>query len=123
MASNIMGFGGGNPFIALAVLIVVAFILTEAMSNTAAVALLLPIGFGIATQIQGLSPVVASFAIALSGGGSFMLVIATPSAAIAYSSGYFSPKHLMKCGAVANIICMAILFVVAVVYWQWILGM
>ncbi|MCK4348406.1 MAG: DASS family sodium-coupled anion symporter [Thermoplasmatales archaeon] len=123
IANNVMGIVGNNPYIALIVLIAVGFILTEMMSNTAAVALLLPIGWGIASQIAGLSPVATCLAIALAGGGSFMLVIATPSAAIAYSSGYFSTRHLMRVGIIANLVCMATLFFIAIVYWQWILGL
>ena len=53
--------------------------------------------------------------IALSGGLAFMLVIATPGNAITYSSGYFSTRDLLKAGSVANIICIAIIFLVAII--------
>lgn len=122
LAQNILSIVGENPYAALAVLIIVGFLLTNLMSNTAAVAFLLPIGIGISEAV-GLSPVVTSFAIALAGGGAFMLIIATPGAAIAYSSGYFSPKHLLKAGFVTSIICMFFLFLLAIFYWQGILGL
>jgi len=61
--------------------------------------------------------------IALSGGLAFMLVIATPGNAITYSSGYFSTRDLLKAGGVANISCIAILFVIAIVYWKGVLGL
>lgn len=122
LAQNILSTVGGNAYAALASLIIVGFLLTNLMSNTAAVAFLLPLGIGI-SEVVGLSPLVASFAIALSGGGAFMLIIATPGAAIAYSSGYFSPKHLLKAGFVTSIICILTLFVIAVFYWQGVLGL
>ena len=61
--------------------------------------------------------------IALSGGLAFMLVIATPGNAITYSSGYFSAKDLFKAGVLANIICIAVVFIIAVLYWIGILGL
>jgi len=122
LAQNILSIVGGNSYAALASLIIVGFLLTNLMSNTAAVAFLLPIGIGISEAV-GLSPVVTSFAIALAGGGAFMLIIATPGAAIAYSSGYFSSKHLLKAGFTTSVICMFILFLIAIFYWQGLLGL
>ena len=55
--------------------------------------------------------------IALSGGLAFMLVIATPGNAITYSSGYFSTRDLFRAGSIANLICIAVIFIVALVYW------
>jgi len=110
----------GKPYLALLVLTISGFILTQMMSNTAAVALLLPIGLGLALKIPGLSPIAASFAIALSGGGAFLLITATPGAAIAYSSGYFSPRDLLRSGAGAGGICLLVIFLAALSYWRFI---
>jgi len=52
-----------------------------------------------------------------------MLVIATPGNAITYSSGYFSTRDLFKAGSIANIICILVIFTVAVIYWKGILGL
>ena len=71
----------------------------------------------IADQIPGISPLLASMTIALCGGLAFMLVIATPGNAITYSSGYFSTRDLFKAGSIANIICIAIIFIIATTYW------
>jgi len=93
------------------------------MSNIGAVAILLPIGIAISAEIPGISPLFASMIIALSGGLAFMLVIATPGNAITYSSGYFSTRDLFKAGSVSNIVCILVIFTVAVVYWKGILGL
>jgi len=113
----------GNPYFVILGLIIFTVILTNAMSNTGAVAVLLPIGLAIATEIQGVSPLLSAMLIALSGGLAFILVIATPGNAIAYSSGYFSTRDLLKAGVIANISCIGILFTIAIVYWKGVLGL
>jgi len=114
---------GSNPYLVIFTIIIFTILLTNAMSNIGAVAILLPIGIAISAEIPGISPLFASMAIALSGGLAFMLVIATPGNAITYSSGYFSTRDLFKAGSVSNIICILVIFTVAVVYWKGILGL
>jgi len=116
---NLYGF----PIFVILGLIIFTVILTNVMSNTGAVAVLLPIGIAISSEIPGISPLLASFIIALSGGLAFMFVIATPGNAITYSAGYFSTRDLLKAGGLANIGCILILFVIAVVYWKGVLGL
>jgi len=113
----------GVPIFVILGLIIFTVILTNFMSNTGAVAVLLPIGIAISSEIPGISPLLASFIIALSGGLAFMFVIATPGNAITYSAGYFSTRDLLKAGGLANIVCIIILFVVAIVYWKGVLGL
>ena len=121
IADIIFNTVGGNPYLAILGLIIFTILLTNVMSNTGAVALLLPIGLAISTEILDISPLLASMTIALSGGLAFMLVIATPGNAITYSSGYFSTRDLFKAGILANILCIAIVFAVAIVYWMGVL--
>jgi sodium-dependent dicarboxylate transporter 2/3/5 len=92
------------------------------MSNIGAVAILLPIGIAVAPAV-GISPLLSSMIIALSGGLSFMFVISTPGNAIAYSSGYFSIRDLFRAGIFANIICIVIVYLVALLYWIGVLGL
>ncbi len=108
---------GSEPTVALFTLVITTVILTQLMSDTAAVALMLPIGLGLATELPGLSPALALIAIALSGGSAFVLVIATPSAAIAYSSGYFSQKNLIKAGVFCSLIFIIVLFLISKFVW------
>jgi len=114
---------GANIYLSILALIIFTILLTNIMSNTGAVALLLPIGLAISTEIAGITPLLASMIIALSGGLAFMLVIATPGNAITYSSGYYSTRDLFKAGFIANIICIAIVFSVAIIYWIGILNL
>lgn len=123
MAHSLFNIIGNHTYLIIIVLIVLTILLTEIMSNVAAVAILLPIGIGVATNIPGVSPLLAAMLVALSGGLAFMLVIATPGNAITYSSGYFSTKDLFKVGSIANIVCIAVIFFVAVFYWIGVLGL
>lgn len=113
----------GDPYLVMLGIIVITILLTNIMSNTGAVAVLLPIGLSLATEIPEVSPLLAAMLIALSGGLAFMFVIATPGNAITYSSGYFSMRDLLKAGSIANISCIGILFVIALVYWKGVLGL
>ena len=112
-----------NIYVLIFMMIVITILLTNVMSNIGAVAILLPIGLAIATEIPDVSPLLASMIIALSGGLAFMLVIATPGNAITYSSGYFSTRDLFKAGFIANILCIAVIFCIAIFYWMGVLGL
>jgi len=116
---------GNNPYLVIFGIIILTILLTNIMSNVGAVAILIPIGIGIATEIPGLNlnPVLISMLIALSGGLAFMFVIATPANAITYSSGYFSSRDLFRSGFVANVACIGVIFLVAIFYWKGVLGL
>ena len=113
IANQIFNVVGVNLYIVILMLIIITILLTNIMSNIGAVAILIPLGLSIAPEI-GITPLLASMIIALTGGLAFMFVIATPGNAITYSSGYFSTRDLFKAGVLANILCIAVVFVVAV---------
>jgi len=121
IAEGILGLAGDNIFVVILAMIIFTVILTNIMSNVAAVAILLPIGLSIAYSLD-INPLLAALLVALSGGLAFMFVISTPGNAITYSSGYFSTKDLLKAGTLANIICILVIFIVAIGYWVGILG-
>ncbi|MBN1280040.1 MAG: DASS family sodium-coupled anion symporter [Candidatus Thermoplasmatota archaeon] len=123
IAHSLFDVAGHHTYLIILLLIVLSILLTEFMSNVAAVAILLPIGLGVATEIPDISPLMAAMLIALSGGLAFMLVISTPGNTITYSSGYFSTRDLLRAGVVSNIVCIAIIFVIAIVYWKGVLGL
>jgi sodium-dependent dicarboxylate transporter 2/3/5 len=120
IAQNLFSSIGLNPYLVILVMIIFTVLLTNVMSNIGAVAILLPIGIAVAPEV-GISPLLVSMLIALSGGLAFMFVIATPGNAITYSSGYFSTRDLLKAGSIANIICIVIIFIIAIIYWMGIL--
>ena len=118
LASKIISVTGTNPYLLLFLLIAITIIITEFMSNTAAVALMLPIGAGFANVVPGLNILVTSVAIALAGGFAFMFVIGTPGNLITYSTGFYSTKDILKAGVVLNIVGMIVIFTVATTLWH-----
>ena len=106
----------GSDFSLIAVLSLGSKLLTEGISNVAAVAILLPISFGF-VDISGLSPVVMLYAITIPAGLAFALPIGTPPNAIAFSSGYYSITDSIKGGIILNILSWLLVLVVAKFYW------
>jgi sodium-dependent dicarboxylate transporter 2/3/5 len=97
-----------------------SILLTESISNTAVVAVLLPIGLNMAPQL-GMDPIVMTFAITLPAGLAFMMPMGTPATAIAYSSGYINRVDMIKTGIIMNVAAW-ILFMLTVIYYWPLLG-
>ncbi len=123
IADSILTNIGGNIYLVVLGLILFTILLTNIMSNTGAVAVLLPIGISVAAGLSNVTALFTSMTIALSGGLAFMLVIATPGNAITYSSGYYNLRDLLKAGVLANIACIIVMFLVAIFYWKGILNL
>ena len=118
LANNLLSISGNNPVVIIFLLMLLTVLFTNVMSNTAAVAMILPIGAGFAQVLGFGTPLLTSMVIALAGGLAFALVVATPANAITYSAGYYSTKDLLRTGLLANLICILILFIVAISYWH-----
>lgn len=86
--------GGSSVILILSFL---GILLTEAMSNSAVVALLMPVSLGIAAQF-GMDPAIMALTVAVSAGLGFTLPIGTPANAIAYSSGFLSIRDMVVPG-------------------------
>jgi sodium-dependent dicarboxylate transporter 2/3/5 len=110
------GVGGLPSFWMLMVFAIIAAFLTEAISNVAAVAVLLPICFGVADG-TGVPPVAVVFAVAVPAGLAFALPMGTPPNAIAYSAGYFRLRDSVGAGSLLRIVALVILMLVVRFYW------
>jgi sodium-dependent dicarboxylate transporter 2/3/5 len=106
----------GSPTVVVAMISGLALLLTEAMSHSAVVALLMPVTLGVAVDFH-MDPKVMALVTAVPAGLAFALPVGTPANAIAYSSGYLRMRDIAVPGAI--LACMAwILFNVAAhVYW------
>ncbi|MEJ2766042.1 DASS family sodium-coupled anion symporter [Photobacterium sp. MCCC 1A19761] len=100
------------------ILVVAAFVvfLTEFASNTASAALLVPV-FATVAEALGVSPVILSTLIAVSASCAFMLPVATPPNAIVFGSGHIKQSEMMKAGIYLNLVCIAVLSVIAYLFW------
>ncbi|MHC4267213.1 MAG: SLC13 family permease [Planctomycetota bacterium] len=110
-----------SPFILIMAISLIAIFLTEAISNTAVVALLMPITIGIAIDFS-LNPVITTLAVTVPSGLAFMLPMGTPAVAIAYSSGFISPGNTFKGSLILKIAAWVLFNFFAYFYWP-ILGL
>ena len=99
---NAMG-GELSQVVFVAVFSVLALILSELTSHTAATNMIGPIAITIAVS-AGLSPVPVSVGIALSASLGFMLPVSTPPNAIVYASGYVPITKMIKTGVYIDFI-------------------
>ncbi len=92
-------------------------LVTNAMANVAAAALILPIVIPMA-ELEGVDPTVLALCLGTATSFAMLLVIGCPPNAIAYSYQYFKSSDLTKVGAVATPILLAALILVASVWWK-----
>jgi solute carrier family 13 (sodium-dependent dicarboxylate transporter), member 2/3/5 len=96
-------------------------LVTNAMANVAAAALILPIVIPMA-QLEGVDPRVMALCLGTATSFAMLLVIGCPPNAIAYSYRYFKSSDLTKVGLVATPILLSILVLVGALWWK-ILGL
>ncbi|GAB6144843.1 DASS family sodium-coupled anion symporter [Desulfocicer niacini] len=96
-------------------------LVTNAMANVAAAALILPIVIPMA-QLEGVDPTILALCLGMATSFALLLVIGCPPNAIAYSYKYFKSSDLTKVGLVATPVLLTMLVVVAAVWWR-ILGL
>ena len=96
-------------------------LVTNAMANVAAAALILPIVIPMAL-LEGVDPRVLALCLGTATSFAMLLVIGCPPNAIAYSYRYFKSSDLTKVGLVATPILLGVLVLVAGVWWK-ILGL
>ncbi|OFV90185.1 MAG: anion transporter [Acidobacteria bacterium RBG_16_68_9] len=103
----------------VSVILILSFLgilLTELMSNSAVVALLMPVSLGIAQEF-GMDPRIMALAVAVPAGIGYTLPIGTPANAIAYSSGHLSIRDMVVPGILLAVLSW--LAFNAVAYWYW----
>ena len=112
--------GGGWLILFIGVAVFSALV-TNAMANVAAAALILPIVIPLA-QLEGVDPRVLALCLGTATSFAMLLVIGCPPNAIAYSYRQFKSFDLTRVGLVATPILLALLILVASVWWR-ILGL
>lgn len=108
---------GGGWLLLFAGVGVFGALVTNAMANVAAAALILPIVIPMA-QLEGVNPTVLALCLGTATSFAMLLVIGCPPNAIAYSYRYFKASDLTKVGAVATPILLIILVAVAAIWWK-----
>jgi solute carrier family 13 (sodium-dependent dicarboxylate transporter), member 2/3/5 len=103
IASQMSVLQGSNLLLIIAAVTAVVIILTEITSNTATASMFLPIIAALAVAMY-IHPYTLMIAVALAASFAFMLPVATPPNAIAFSSHYFTIGQMAKTGIWLNLI-------------------
>ena len=105
-----------SPFVMIMAISLFAIFLTQAMSNTAVVALLMPIAIGIAIDFS-INPIIMTLAVTVPSGLAFILPMGTPAVAIAHSSGFVTLGNAFKGGLILKIVSWIFFNFFAYYYW------
>lgn len=105
-----------SVFLAMIAFAGLSIFLTEGISNAAVVAILMPVGLGLADNL-GIDPKVMTYAIAMPSGLAFLLPMGTPANALAYSSGFIRIKDVFMYGLLLNIIALVLFALMVKFYW------
>jgi len=105
-----------SPFVLIMVISLFAIFLTETMSNTAVVALLMPITIGVAIDFS-INPIIMTLAVTVPSGLAFILPMGTPAVAIAHSSGFITLGNAFKGGFILKIVSWIFFNFFAYYYW------
>lgn len=105
-----------TPAMALVLIVLMSLILTEFMSNSAVVAVLLPITLPLSTH-YGIDPRLITLATAIPSGLNFIFPIATPANAIAFSSGLLRLRDVFLPGLILDAVAFVVIAAAALFIW------
>jgi len=95
---------------------VLSVLFTTFMTNSAVIAILLPPAISMCGA-YGISPALATLTVLLPSNFAFILPIATPASALAYSARYFSLGEMVRAGTLLSLVGMACYFFLLFFYW------
>jgi len=116
MATHVISRWASGPVSLVLLISAAALVITEVMSNSAAVATIMPLGLAVAAQL-GVNPRIMALVVAVPAGLAFTLPIGTPANAIAYSSGYLRMRDMFFPGLLLTL--MALLSFNVLAWWYW----
>ncbi len=108
---------GNSTYLLIAAITILSMVLTQLMSNSAATSVILPIALPVMSS-AGIPPIVAMYCVAMSSALAFMLPIATPCNAMAYSTKYISVRDLLRTGIWLNLIGFIVFMTIGIGYWK-----
>lgn len=118
VAQKVLPAGGTSPMVLLLTMAALTIATSSAISNVAAVAVLLPVGYALGGQTEpAIHPLAMTYTVALSSGLAFALPISSPPNAICYASGYYSLGQVPKYGVPLTLISWLVVAAVMLVYW------
>lgn len=119
LAAHLVPEGGVPLALAVVGLVGAAVLLTEFMSNAAAIAVVLPLGLGLSAQL-GLEPTAVVLLCSLAAGLDFTFPFSSAPNAIAYAGGYLGLRDMVLAGGIMTLLQVLTLLLLAGTYWRWI---
>ncbi|MDP2689075.1 MAG: DASS family sodium-coupled anion symporter [Deltaproteobacteria bacterium] len=116
LVGSVVGKWAASPWVVFAIFSLLAILFTEAMSNAAVIAVLLPVSIGMAGRFS-MDPSMLTYAIAVPAGLAFMLPMSTPANAIAISSNFVTVKDMVRGGVIMTVIALVVFNLVAAFWW------
>ena len=105
-----------SPWTLVIALSLFTMAMTEALSNAAVVAIVVPLGLPIAVNL-GLDPKVVVYAVASASSMNYVLPMSTPAVALAYSSGYLKLRNVIIPAAIMWAVSWTTLMLAAKFWW------
>lgn len=116
VAQHTIAQWAGGPLTVILMISGVTIALTILMSNSAAVAVVMPVSLALAAQ-YGIDPRLMAPLVAVPAGLDFALPIGTPANALAYSSGYLRVREMLVPGLLLTFLSYVIFNVLVWTYW------
>jgi sodium-dependent dicarboxylate transporter 2/3/5 len=105
-----------SPAVLMLIIVILSAGLTEFMSNSAVIAMLMPPALALA-EAHGVDVKAMTMAVVLPSNFAFMFPVSTPVTAIAWSAGYYTPGKVASTGLILHgfgLVCMCLL-----ILWWW----
>ncbi|GAB3255551.1 SLC13 family permease [Arthrobacter pigmenti] len=122
IGTQVSALGGLPLVLIIAAASALVLMLTELTSNTATAATFLPLIGAVAVGL-GYDPMLLVIPVAIAATCAFMLPVATPPNAIAYSSGHLEIAHMIKAGAGLNVIGLVLTTLTTLTLAVWVFGL
>jgi sodium-dependent dicarboxylate transporter 2/3/5 len=100
----------------LLVIALLSTLFTTFMSNSAVIAILLPTAISM-SPAYGISPALATMTVILPSNFAFILPIATPASALAYSSRFLNLKEMIWSGSILSLMGLVFYLFLLMFYW------
>ena len=104
------------PLMAVGLVVVGTLLLSEFMSNAAAVAVMLPLAFSMGDRL-GASPVALTLATSIGAGLDFALPFSSAPNTIVFASGYLRMMDVVKAGGIMTVASVLIVLLIAWLWW------
>jgi len=105
-----------SPTVFLLLVAVLSTLLTNCMSNSAVIAVLLPPALSMSDS-YGISPSMVAMTVILTSNFAFMLPIGTPASAVAYSSRFITIGEMIRTGYLLSFLGMVAFTMLLFFYW------